>query len=163
MAESAGFEPVPEYSDHIAAFPRLNEPPASAHVGRPWPQGGLPRPSRVPLPGETAGRTGARAYTSGNHVVIGDGGADKHTVAHELTHVISSAKARSPVLTRGAGSRSPTRLTSTSGPPRQTPPVSWGLRRAGTAVMRSRPQMCPWRRRLRPPSGSPARFTSSGR
>ncbi|MEU8737872.1 eCIS core domain-containing protein [Streptomyces halstedii] len=31
---------------------------------------------------------GARAYTSGNHVVIGDGGADAHTLAHELTHVI---------------------------------------------------------------------------
>lgn len=30
----------------------------------------------------------ARAYTSGNHVVLGDGGADKHTLAHELTHVI---------------------------------------------------------------------------
>ncbi|WP_438290597.1 eCIS core domain-containing protein [Streptomyces sp. HUAS TT7] len=31
---------------------------------------------------------GARAYTSGNHVVIGDGGGDRHTLAHELTHVI---------------------------------------------------------------------------
>ncbi|WP_097870686.1 eCIS core domain-containing protein [Streptomyces sp. rh34] len=31
---------------------------------------------------------GARAYTSGHHVVIGDGGGDKHTLAHELTHVI---------------------------------------------------------------------------
>jgi hypothetical protein len=31
---------------------------------------------------------GARAYTSGNHVVIGEGGADMHTLAHELTHVI---------------------------------------------------------------------------
>ncbi|MFF7969413.1 DUF4157 domain-containing protein [Streptomyces sp. NPDC007903] len=31
---------------------------------------------------------GARAYTSGSHVVIGDGGGDKHTLAHELTHVI---------------------------------------------------------------------------
>ncbi len=30
---------------------------------------------------------GARAYTCGNHIVIGDGGADKHTLAHELTHV----------------------------------------------------------------------------
>ena len=30
----------------------------------------------------------ARAYTSGEHVVIGSGGADKHTLAHELTHVI---------------------------------------------------------------------------
>lgn len=31
---------------------------------------------------------GARAFTSGSHVVIGDGGGDKHTLAHELTHVI---------------------------------------------------------------------------
>ncbi|MDN0200545.1 DUF4157 domain-containing protein [Streptomyces sp. S.PNR 29] len=31
---------------------------------------------------------GARAYTSGSHVVIGDGGGDKHTLAHELTHVV---------------------------------------------------------------------------
>ncbi|QJT01283.1 DUF4157 domain-containing protein [Streptomyces asoensis] len=31
---------------------------------------------------------GARAYTSGSHVVIGPGGGDKHTLAHELTHVI---------------------------------------------------------------------------
>ncbi|WP_320781478.1 DUF4157 domain-containing protein [Streptomyces sp. CRN 30] len=31
---------------------------------------------------------GARAYTSGSHVVIGDGGGDQHTLAHELTHVV---------------------------------------------------------------------------
>lgn len=31
---------------------------------------------------------GARAYTSGSHVVIGDGGGDRHTLAHELTHVV---------------------------------------------------------------------------
>ncbi|WTE75028.1 DUF4157 domain-containing protein [Streptomyces sp. NBC_01615] len=31
---------------------------------------------------------GARAYTSGSHVVVGDGGGDKHTLAHELTHVV---------------------------------------------------------------------------
>ena len=36
----------------------------------------------------SAAEVGARAYTSGDHVVIGDGGADKHTLAHELTHVI---------------------------------------------------------------------------
>ncbi|MFJ3902926.1 DUF4157 domain-containing protein [Streptomyces sp. NPDC090025] len=42
--------------------------------------------------GSTAQRSadelGARAYTSGNHVVLPDGGRDKHTLAHELTHVI---------------------------------------------------------------------------
>lgn len=36
----------------------------------------------------SAAEIGARAYTSGNHVVIGEGGGDKHTLAHELTHVI---------------------------------------------------------------------------
>ncbi|MGV9940758.1 eCIS core domain-containing protein [Streptomyces sp. NPDC003401] len=36
----------------------------------------------------SAAEIGARAYTSGSHVVIGEGGSDKHTLAHELTHVI---------------------------------------------------------------------------
>ncbi len=36
----------------------------------------------------SAAEVGARAYTSGSHVVIGEGGADRHTLAHELTHVI---------------------------------------------------------------------------
>ncbi|WP_443060726.1 eCIS core domain-containing protein [Streptomyces sp. NBC_00448] len=36
----------------------------------------------------SAAELGARAYTSGHHVVVGDGGADKRTLAHELTHVI---------------------------------------------------------------------------
>ncbi|MFD7299508.1 actin cross-linking domain-containing toxin [Streptomyces pharetrae] len=35
---------------------------------------------------------GARAYTSGSHVVIGDGGGDKHTLAHELTHVVQQRR-----------------------------------------------------------------------
>ena len=35
----------------------------------------------------SAAEIGARAYTSGSHIVIGDD-ADKHTLAHELTHVI---------------------------------------------------------------------------
>lgn len=36
----------------------------------------------------SAREIGARAYTSGSHIVVGDGGGDKHTLAHELTHVI---------------------------------------------------------------------------
>jgi hypothetical protein len=36
----------------------------------------------------SAREVGASAYTSGNHVVIGPGGADAHTLAHELTHVL---------------------------------------------------------------------------
>ncbi|MFI6727341.1 DUF4157 domain-containing protein [Streptomyces atratus] len=40
----------------------------------------------------SAADVGARAYTSGHHVVIGAGGADLHTLAHELTHVIQQRK-----------------------------------------------------------------------
>ncbi|WP_052808745.1 DUF4157 domain-containing protein [Streptomyces cyaneogriseus] len=36
----------------------------------------------------SAAEIDARAYTSGNHVVIGADGGDRHTLAHELTHVI---------------------------------------------------------------------------
>lgn len=36
----------------------------------------------------SAAELGARAYTSGTHVVFGRGGTDKPTLAHELTHVI---------------------------------------------------------------------------
>lgn len=36
----------------------------------------------------SAQEIGARAYTSGSHVVIGRGGSDAHTLAHELTHVL---------------------------------------------------------------------------
>ncbi|MFB7863237.1 DUF4157 domain-containing protein [Streptomyces sp. NPDC056069] len=41
-----------------------------------------------PVAQRSADELGARAYTSGNHVVLTDGGKDKHTLAHELTHVI---------------------------------------------------------------------------
>ncbi|MFB7594023.1 DUF4157 domain-containing protein [Streptomyces sp. NPDC056160] len=36
----------------------------------------------------SAAEVGARAYTSGSHVVVGEGGSDRHTLAHELTHVV---------------------------------------------------------------------------
>ena len=36
----------------------------------------------------SAAELGARAYTVGEHVVLGDRGEDKHVLAHELTHVI---------------------------------------------------------------------------
>jgi hypothetical protein len=36
----------------------------------------------------SAAELGARAYASGNHIVVGEGGADRHTLMHELTHVI---------------------------------------------------------------------------
>jgi hypothetical protein len=47
----------------------------------------------------TAAEVGARAYTWGSHVVIGDGGTDRHTLAHELTHVIQQRQDLAP----GAG------------------------------------------------------------
>lgn len=40
----------------------------------------------------SAAEVGARAYTSGNHVVIGEGGRGRHTLAHELTHVIQQRR-----------------------------------------------------------------------
>ncbi|GAA0451738.1 DUF4157 domain-containing protein [Streptomyces olivaceiscleroticus] len=51
----------------------------------------------------SAAEVGARAYTSGNHVVIGDGGADRHTLAHELTHVIQQRQGPVAGADNGAG------------------------------------------------------------
>ncbi|WP_151770274.1 aldo/keto reductase [Streptomyces abyssomicinicus] len=51
----------------------------------------------------SAAQVGARAYTSGSHVVIGDGGADKHTLAHELTHVIQQRKGPVTGTDNGSG------------------------------------------------------------
>ncbi|MFE4874164.1 DUF4157 domain-containing protein [Streptomyces sp. NPDC056682] len=51
----------------------------------------------------SATEVGARAYTSGNHVVIGDGGTDKHTLAHELTHVIQQRQGSVAGSDNGSG------------------------------------------------------------
>ncbi|MFF8504993.1 DUF4157 domain-containing protein [Streptomyces anulatus] len=51
----------------------------------------------------SAAEVGARAYTSGNHVVIGAGGADRHTLAHELTHVIQQRQGPVAGSDNGAG------------------------------------------------------------
>lgn len=51
----------------------------------------------------SAAEVGARAYTSGNHVVIGEGGADKHTLAHELTHVIQQRQGPVAGTDNGSG------------------------------------------------------------
>lgn len=53
----------------------------------------------------SAAEVGARAYTSGNHVVIGDGGNDKHTLAHELTHVIQQRQGPVAGSDNGTGLR----------------------------------------------------------
>ncbi|SES32230.1 eCIS core domain-containing protein [Streptomyces qinglanensis] len=51
----------------------------------------------------SAEEIGARAYTSGNHVVIGAGGEDRHTLAHELTHVIQQRSGSVAGTDRGDG------------------------------------------------------------
>ncbi len=40
----------------------------------------------------SAAELGARAYTSGSHVVIGEGGGNRHTLAHELVHVVQQRR-----------------------------------------------------------------------
>ena len=51
----------------------------------------------------SAAEVGARAYTSGNHVVVGGGGTDKHTLAHELTHVIQQRQGPVAGTDNGSG------------------------------------------------------------
>ncbi|MFF8913244.1 DUF4157 domain-containing protein [Streptomyces sp. NPDC015032] len=51
----------------------------------------------------SAAEVGARAYTSGSHVVVGAGGTDKHTLAHELTHVIQQRQGAVAGTDNGAG------------------------------------------------------------
>ncbi|MEU4119935.1 DUF4157 domain-containing protein [Kitasatospora sp. NPDC028055] len=53
----------------------------------------------------SAAEVGARAYTSGNHVVLGQGGGDRHTLAHELTHVIQQRQGPVTGTDRGDGLR----------------------------------------------------------
>ncbi|WP_443034634.1 eCIS core domain-containing protein [Streptomyces sp. BE303] len=53
----------------------------------------------------SAAEIGARAYTSGRDVVIGHGGGDRHTLAHELTHVIQQRKGAVAGTDRGDGLR----------------------------------------------------------
>ena len=51
----------------------------------------------------SAAALGARAYTLGDHVVIGEGGANKHVLAHELTHVIQQRQGPVAGTDLGAG------------------------------------------------------------
>ncbi|WP_306745515.1 eCIS core domain-containing protein [Saccharothrix yanglingensis] len=53
----------------------------------------------------SAEEIGARAYTSGDHVVIGRGGGDRHTLAHELTHVIQQRQGAVSGTDNGDGLR----------------------------------------------------------
>jgi Domain of unknown function (DUF4157) len=56
-----------------------------------------------PAAARSARAIGARAYTSGSHVVLGDGGGDKHTLAHELTHVVQQRQGPVAGTDNGAG------------------------------------------------------------
>ncbi|MFB6435456.1 DUF4157 domain-containing protein [Streptomyces sp. NPDC056411] len=51
----------------------------------------------------SAAEVGARAYTSGSHVVVGEAGADRHTLAHELVHVIQQRRGPVAGTDNGAG------------------------------------------------------------
>ncbi|ATE53379.1 MULTISPECIES: eCIS core domain-containing protein [Actinosynnema] len=51
----------------------------------------------------SAAELGARAYTSGANVVLGRGGGDKHTLAHELTHVIQQRQGPVAGTDNGSG------------------------------------------------------------
>ncbi|MFI7500131.1 DUF4157 domain-containing protein [Streptomyces sp. NPDC049687] len=53
----------------------------------------------------SASEIGARAYTSGHHIVLGEGGGDRHTLAHELTHVIQQRQGPVSGTDNGAGLR----------------------------------------------------------
>jgi hypothetical protein len=58
-----------------------------------------------PAAERSAAELGARAWTAGEHVVIGSGGADRHTLAHELTHVVQQRSGLVAGTDIGAGLR----------------------------------------------------------
>ena len=51
----------------------------------------------------SAAEVGARAYTVGDHVVLGHGGVDKQIFAHELTHVIQQRQGPVAGIDHGSG------------------------------------------------------------
>ncbi|UFQ19781.1 MULTISPECIES: eCIS core domain-containing protein [Streptomyces] len=56
-----------------------------------------------PAARSSAAEVGARAYTSGSHVVMGEGGSDRHTLAHELVHVIQQRQGPVAGTDNGSG------------------------------------------------------------
>ncbi|WP_220377942.1 DUF4157 domain-containing protein [Streptomyces inhibens] len=53
----------------------------------------------------SAAELGAAAYTSGSHIVAGPSGVDRHTLAHELTHVLQQRSGPVAGTDRGDGLR----------------------------------------------------------
>ncbi|MHA7960299.1 eCIS core domain-containing protein [Streptomyces sp. L500] len=58
-----------------------------------------------PAARRSAAALGARAYTSGSHVVVGDGGVDRRVLAHELTHVLQQRRGPVAGTADGTGLR----------------------------------------------------------
>ncbi|GHG96319.1 DUF4157 domain-containing protein [Streptomyces rubradiris] len=54
---------------------------------------------------DSAAQLGAVAYTSGSHIVAGPSGIDRHTLAHELTHVLQQRSGPVAGTDRGNGLR----------------------------------------------------------
>jgi hypothetical protein len=52
---------------------------------------------------ESAHALGARAYTVGEDIVVGSGGSDRRTMAHELTHVVQQRAGRVDGVPTGLG------------------------------------------------------------
>lgn len=69
-----------------------------------------------------AAEIGARAYTSGEHIVIGRQDRDKHTLAHELTHVIQQRWVPCRARRTRRDPASAIRRTVSSGQPKRTRP-----------------------------------------
>lgn len=103
-----------------------------------------------PAARRSAAELGARAYTSGSHVVIGDGGADQATLAHELTHVLQQRSGPVPGAKVGGGLR-------VSDPGDE---FERAAERTAALVLGSRPRRAatehPVHGEPRPPQGSPA-------
>ncbi|MEE1783794.1 DUF4157 domain-containing protein [Streptomyces sp. SP17BM10] len=89
----------------------------------------------------SAAEVGARAYTSGSHVVIGEGGGDHHTLAHELTHVIQQRQGPVAGTDNGTGLRvsDPSDRFEREAEANATRLMSTGARHAADAADTARP------------------------
>ncbi|MFF0754232.1 DUF4157 domain-containing protein [Streptomyces sp. NPDC004267] len=97
----------------------------------------------------SAAEVGARAYTAGSHVVIGDGGGDKHTLAHELTHVIQQRQGPVAGSDNGSGLK-------------VSDPSDRFEREAEANAVRAMSGASPVQRSARPSGASPAAVAPAG-
>ncbi|XIE81608.1 DUF4157 domain-containing protein [Streptomyces sp. SBR177] len=101
----------------------------------------------------SAAEVGARAYTCGHHVVLGDGGTDRHTLAHELTHVIQQRSGPVAGTDNGSGLRvsdpsdrfereaEANARRALSGPAPATPAATGPVQRTGTEMRSCAPSV----------------------